>query len=58
MCKTRSGVNVFGFTFSWKRLLGITAAKNKFARATGIPTSKEGVQRKVGKAVLKLFGIK
>ena len=49
---------MLGFTFSWKRLLGITAAKNKFARTTGIPTSKQGVQRKVGKAVLKMFGIK
>lgn len=45
----------FGFSFSWKRALGITAAKQKFARETGIPTSASGVERKVGRSVLNLF---
>lgn len=30
----------------------MTKAKQKFARATGIPTTKAGMQRKVGKAVM------
>ncbi len=47
-----------GVTFSWKRALGITAAKQKIARKTGIPTTKQGMQRKVGKIVLKSLGIK
>ena len=34
----------YGFSFSWKRALGISSAKQKFARATGIPTSKQGRQ--------------
>ena len=39
------------------RALGITQAKQKFARETGIPTSKAGLKRKSGKIVLKaLFG--
>lgn len=38
--------------FSWRRALGVTKAKQKFARATGIPTTKAGMQRKVGKAVM------
>lgn len=42
-----------GFSFSWKRALGITAAKQKFARSTGIPTSKAGLERKIGKSVLE-----
>ena len=42
----------FGFSFSWKRALGITAAKQKFARETGIPTSVGGVERKVGRSVI------
>ena len=47
----------FGFSFSWKRALGITAAKQKFARETGIPTSMGGVERKIGRSVLNmLFG--
>ena len=34
-----------------------TQAKQKFARQTGIPTSKAGLERKLGKALLKvLFG--
>lgn len=32
--------------FSWNRALGITSAKQKIARATGIPTTKQGRQRK------------
>jgi hypothetical protein len=43
----------FGFSFSWKRLLGITSAKQSFARKTGIPTSKSGVERKLGAIFLK-----
>jgi hypothetical protein len=47
----------YGFSFSWKRLLGITGAKQSFARKTGIPTSKTGVERKLGSIILKkLFG--
>jgi len=47
----------FGFSFSWKRLLGITGAKQSFARKTGIPTSKTSIERKLGSLILKkLFG--
>jgi hypothetical protein len=47
----------YGFSFSWKRLLGITGAKQSFARRTGIPTSKTGMERKLGALILKkLFG--
>lgn len=31
-----------GLTFSWKRAAGITMAKRKIARATGIPTHPDG----------------
>ena len=43
-----------GLSFSWKRALGITSAKRKIAKATGIPTTKHGRRAKVG----RLFGIK
>lgn len=43
-----------GLSFSWKRALGITKAKRNLAKATGIPTTKQGRRNKVG----KLFGIK
>lgn len=43
-----------GLSFSWKRATGVTAVKRKIAKATGIPTTKAGRQRKVG----KILGIK
>jgi hypothetical protein len=45
----------YGFSFSWKRALGITAVKQKFARETGIPTSVSGVERKVGRSVINFL---
>lgn len=41
-----------GLSFSWKRALGITAMKQKVARATGIPTTRGGIERKIGGMVL------
>lgn len=43
-----------GLSFSWKRALGVTSAKRKIAKATGIPTTKSGRRQKVG----RLFRIK
>ncbi len=37
-----------GLSFSWKRAVGISAAKRRIAKATGIPTTRSGRQRKVG----------
>lgn len=41
-----------GLTFSLKRAFGITQAKQKLSRATGIPMTKAGIERKVGKIVI------
>lgn len=38
--------------FSWKTATGITKMKQNVSRKTGIPTTKSGRQRKVGKAVM------
>lgn len=38
-----------GVTFSAKRALGVTSAKRKIAKATGIPTTKQGRRAKAGK---------
>ena len=42
-----------GLTFSWKRALGITQLKQKIARQTGIPMSRQGIERKIGSVILK-----
>jgi hypothetical protein len=48
-----------GFSFSLKRFLGITELKQQIARETGIPTTKSGMERKIGNAVIKaIFGKK
>jgi len=45
----------YGFSFSWKRALGISAAKQRFARQTGIPTTKSGLERKIGGSIVSLL---
>ncbi len=57
MSKRKTNTSIPGLSFSWKRALGITQAKQKFARETGIPTSRAGVERKIGNMILNaLFG--
>lgn len=53
MGKRKSNTGIPGLSFSWKRALGITQAKQKIARQTGIPTTKSGIERKIGKMILK-----
>lgn len=33
----------------WNKVTGVTKAKRKIAKATGIPTTRSGRQRKVGR---------
>ena len=41
-----------GVSFSWKRALGVTQVKRNIARATGIPTTKAGIERKIGQMMI------
>ena len=53
----KSNTGIPGFSFSWKRALGISEAKRKIAKETGIPTSKAGIERKIGQTIFKaIFG--
>ena len=46
-----------GLSLSWKRAVGITGVKQRIARKTGIPTTRQGLERKVGAMVLgAVFG--
>jgi hypothetical protein len=40
-----------GFSFSWKRALGISGAKGRLSRKIGVPLTRSGRQRKVGRAM-------
>lgn len=50
----KKGFKIPGLSFSWKRALGITKAKRSIAKATGIPTTKQGRRNKLG----KMLGLK
>ena len=51
--KTRQAMK--GLTFSLKRAVGISGLKAKVARKTGIPTTKQGLERKVGQTILSVL---
>lgn len=40
-----------GLSFSWKRATGLSSAKGKLSRGLGVPLTRAGRQRKVGKAM-------
>ena len=37
--------------FSWKRFVGISAAKARISRSIGIPLTRSGRERKIGRMV-------
>ncbi len=43
----------YGLSFSLSRLLGISGLKKTVASATCIPTTRGGVERKIGNLILK-----
>ena len=45
-----------GFTFSWKRAVGISGLKSKLVHSTGIPTTRMGLERKIGAGILNTIG--
>ena len=42
-----------GVSFSLKRAVGISALTQKVSRATGIPLTKQGLERKIGGTIIK-----
>ena len=40
-----------GLSFSWKRAIGLSSAKAKLSRDLGVPLTRSGRQRKMGKAM-------
>jgi hypothetical protein len=37
--------------FSWKRLIGISAAKSRISRSLGVPLTRSGREQKIGRLV-------
>lgn len=46
-------MKIKGLSFSLKRAVGISALKTKIAHKIGIPTTKQGLERKIGGAIIK-----
>jgi len=46
-----------GFSFSWKRALGISGAKTRLSRNIGIPLTRSGLERKVGRGMTTGCGV-
>jgi hypothetical protein len=51
MARRRSNTGIPGLSFSWKRALGVSTAKRQIARYTGIPTTRQGRQAKIGRSM-------
>lgn len=47
--------NKFGLSFSWKRLFGISGFRSSVAQKTGIPTTRGGMERKIGRVFLNFL---
>lgn len=45
----------YGVSFSWKRLLGISGFKSKIAHKTGVPTTRSGMERKIGRTIINMI---
>lgn len=47
----------YGLSFSLRRAVGISAASGRISRAIGVPLTRSGRERKVGRATLHGSGI-
>jgi len=44
-----------GLSFSWRRAIGITKVKQQISRKTGIPMTKVGIERKIGRTITNVI---
>lgn len=48
-------IKIPGVSFSLKRALGITQAKQSLSKKTGVPLTEEGMKRKIGATIWNFF---
>ena len=51
MARRRSNTGIPGLSFSWRRAMSISTAKRRIAHYTGIPTTRQGRQAKLGRSM-------
>ena len=47
----------FGLSWSWKRAIGLSGLRCKISRIIGIPTTRAGLERRIGRTILRMFGL-
>jgi len=48
-------IRIPGVSFSWRRLLGLTQLKQRLSRQLGIPLTRSGLEKKIGRTIMNLF---
>lgn len=51
---SHSSVGSRGVSFSWRRAVGLSSLQGKVSRKIGVPLSRSGRQRKMGRIAFKL----
>lgn len=55
----KNNLKIPGVSFSLRRLVGVDKVKRAIVRRTGIPTTRAGMERKIGNVIIKaIFGNK
>ncbi|HWA00374.1 MAG TPA: hypothetical protein VG841_08670 [Caulobacterales bacterium] len=52
---SHSNTGIPGVSFSWRRAVGLTRLESDISRKTGIPFTRGGRQRKIGRIVTHMF---
>ncbi|MES1202144.1 MAG: hypothetical protein ABUS57_11935 [Pseudomonadota bacterium] len=52
---SHSNTGIPGVSFSWRRAVGLTRLESDVSRKTGIPFTRGGRQRKIGRLVTHMF---
>jgi hypothetical protein len=47
----------YGFSYSWRRAVGVSAAKGRLSRSIGVPLTQSGRERKLGRLVGSYMGL-
>ena len=50
-----SKFNIPGVSWSLRRAIGLTQLRQKISRMLGVPTTQSGLERRIGKEVLKIL---
>ena len=48
-------IRIPGVSFSWRRLLGLTTLQQRLSKQLGIPLTRSGLEKKIGRTIMNLF---